>query len=268
MKIHHCTAPLLFALATSAHAGTVPALKKITPIKTITAELDGEYLSYSGPFGSRRIVNARSSVDLGKTNLSLGISQGMRKAGDDKFKGTRLSASVVHDWSSQISTRTSASLSDNQPLFVNRELGQDISYKPLPQTVLTVGGKYSRYFGGVDGTSWSVGAAQYFKGGMVGYRFSLYNIRHLGNTTGHLLNAKLNDSLGATQLWLGHGNALHDATWLATPEKGSFRSAELRRVQPLGGGVSIMVGANRIWYNTDSAKYHGTGARVGLIFAK
>ena len=43
---------------------------------------------------------------------------------------------------------------------------------------------------------------------------------------------------------------------------------ELRRVQPIGGGVSVMLGVNRIRYNTDSAKFHGTGARVGLIFKR
>ena len=265
MNLQYYCAPLLIAIASSAHAGTVPALKKIASVRTVAAEVDGEYLSYSGPFGSRRIVNAKTSVDLGKTNLSLSISHGARKAGDVKFRGTRLSATVVHDWSSRISTRTSASIANNQPLFVNRELVQDISYKPLPKTVLTVGGKYSRYFGGVDAVSWSAGAAQYFRGGMVAYRFSSYNVQGLGNTTGHLVNLKVNDPLGSNQLWLGHGTALHDASWLATPEKGKFSSAELRRVQPIGGGVSLMLGVNRIWYNTDSAKYHGTGARVGLI---
>ena len=268
MKLHRYCAPLLIVVASSAHADTVPDLKKIVDVRTVSAEVDGEYLSYSGAFGGRRIVNAKSSVDLGKTNISLGISHGARKSGEFKFKGTRLSATVVHDWSSRISTRTSASLADNQPVFVNRELVQDISYKPLPQTVLTVGGKYSRYFGGVDAVSWSVGAAQYFRGGMVGYRFSSYNVQHLGNTTGHLVSLKVNDPAGSNQLWLGHGTALHDTTWLANPEKGKFRSAELRRVQPIGGGVSVMLGVNRIWYTTESAKYHGTGARVGFIFAK
>jgi YaiO family outer membrane protein len=268
MKMHLYCAPLLIAVAGIAHAAPDPALKKIADVRTVAAELDGEYLSYSSSFGNRRIVNAKTSVDLGTTNLSMGISHGARKAGDVKFTGTRVSATVVHDWSSRISTRTSASIADNQPVFVNRELVQDISYKPLPQTVVTVGGKYSRYFGGVDAVSWSVGAAQYFRGGMIGYRFSSYNVQHLGNTTGHLVNVKLNDPYGSNQLWLGHGTALHDATWLATPAKGKFTSAELRRVQPVGGGVSLMLGVNRIWYNTDSAKYHGTGARVGLIFAK
>jgi YaiO family outer membrane protein len=268
MKMHYYCAPLLIAFATTAHAGPVPPLKKITDLKTISAELNGEYLSYSGAFGSRHIVNGTTSIDLGDTKVSFGIAQGTRKAGGDKFNATRVTAALVHDWGARISTRTSASIATNQPVFITRELLQEVSYKPLPQTVLTVGGRYARYFGGVDGTSWSVGAAQYFRGGMIGYRFTSYNTQHLGHSTGHLISAKLNDPYGSNQLWLGHGTALHDATWLATPEKGKFSSVELRRVQPLGGGVSAMVGVNRTWYDTASAKFHGTGARLGLIFAK
>jgi YaiO family outer membrane protein len=268
MKLHHYCAPLLIVVASSAHAGTVPALKKIADLKTIAASVDGEYLSYSGPFGSRRIVNGTTRFDLGKTTVSLGVSQGTRKASGDKFNATRVSATLVHDWRARVSSRTSASIASDQPVFITRELLQEVSYKPLPQTVLTVGGRYARYFGGLDGTSWSIGAAQYFRGGMVGYRFSSYNVQHLGHTTGHLVSLKVNDSFGSNQLWLGHGTALHDATWLATPEKGKFSNVELRRVQPIGGGVSVMLGVNRIWYDTDSAKHHGTGARVGLIFTK
>jgi YaiO family outer membrane protein len=268
MKKYLYYAPLLIAVASTAHAGVLPGLRKFPDLKTITASVDGEYLSYSGPFGSRRIVNATSRFDMGKTDLSMTISQGERKVGGEKFSASRLSGVVVHDWSSRLSTRTYASIATDKPVFVNRELVQEISYKPLPETVLTVGGKYSRYFGGVDALSWSVGAAQYFRGGSVNYRFSSYNVQHVGHSTGHLLSFKLIDPLGSSQLWLGHGTALHDAIWLATPEKGKYSSVELRRVQPIAGGVSAMVGVNRIWYDTGGTKYHGTGARIGLIFAK
>lgn len=261
MKLLYC-APLALAFAGSAHAAPLPDLK------TIVASVDGEYLSYSGPFGSRRIVNAQTRIDTGDTVLSLGLSQGSRKAGDDKFKATRLSATVVHDWSSRLSTRTSASIASNAPVFVTRELVQDISYKPLPQTVLTVGGRYARYWGGVDALSWSLGAAQYFPGGMISYRFSSFDVHNLGHSTGHLVNIKVEDPYGSNQLWLGHGTALHDALWLPTPEKGNFTNVEYRRVQPIGGGVGLMVGVNRIWYKADSAKFHGTGLRVGLVFEK
>ena len=262
MKLYYFCAPLALAFAGSAHAEPLLDLKKVV------ASVDGEYLSYSGSFGSRRIVNAETRIDTGKTIVSLGVSQGSRKAGTDKFKATRLTGTLVHDWSAQVSTRTSASISSDQPVFVNRELLQEISYKPLPQTVLTVGGRYARYWGGVDAVSWSVGGAQYFRGGMVGYRFSTYDVRGLGHSVGHLVNLKMKDPHGSNQLWLGHGTSLHDAAWLPATQKGKFDSIEYRRVQPIGGGVGIMLGVSRIRYRAEGAKFHGTGARVGLVFEK
>jgi YaiO family outer membrane protein len=259
MKLHYY-APLALAFASSAHAAPLPDLKKIV------ASVDGEYLSYSGSFGSRRIVNAESRIDTGTTKLSLGLSQGSRKAGDDEFKATRVTVAVAHDWSSRLSTRTSASIASDRPVFVTRELIQDVSYKPTPTTVLTVGGRYARYWGDVDALSWSLGAAQYFPGGLISYRFSSFDVHHLGHSIGHLVNLKLNDPYGSNQLWLGHGTALHDAVWLTTPEKGKYSNVEYRRVQPIGGGVGLMVGVNHIWYEADSAKFHGTGVRVGLTF--
>ena len=262
MKSYHYCAPLLIAVAGSAHAATPLNLK------TIAASVDGEYLSYSGAFGSRRIVNTTTGIDLGTTNLSLNISQGDRKAGDDKFKAMRVSATLVHDWSARLSTRTTAGIASDKPVFVTRELVQEVSYKPLRQTVLTVGGRYSRYFGGQEALSWSAGAAQYFRGGSINYRFSSFHVQHVGHTTGHLLGVKVKDPLGASQLWLGHGTALNDALWLPTVEKGKNTSVELRRVQPIGAGIGLMVGVNRSWYNTESTKYHGTGVRFGLTFGK
>ena len=268
MKIHYC-APLALAFASSAYGAAVPANMDKAAMPSVTkvaAMLDGEYLSYSGPFGSRRIVNAQTRVDTGDTTLSLGVSQGSRKVDGDKFNATRATVGVAHDWTSRLSTRTSASISSNQPVFVTRELVQEVSYKPLSQTVLTAGGRYARYWGGVEALSWSLGASQYFGGGMVSYRFTSFDVHNVGHTTAHLVSVKLQDPYGSNQLWAGHGSALHDALWLPTPEKGNYTSVEYRRIQPIGGGVGLMVGVNRAWYKADSSKYHATGARVGLTF--
>ena len=99
MKLYRY-APLALAFAGSAHAAPLPDLKKIA------ASVDGEYLSYSGSFGSRRIVNAQTRIDTGNTIVSLGLAHGSRKAGGDKFNASRVSVAVAHDWSSRLSTRT------------------------------------------------------------------------------------------------------------------------------------------------------------------
>jgi len=233
-------------------------------LKAIVASVDGEYLSYSGDFGRRVVVNAQTRIGTGPTKYSFLLSHGTRKAGDEKFEATRVQASLVHDWSARISTRTVAGFGSDEPIFVNRELGQEISYKPLAQTVVTAGGRYARYFNSVDSWSWSLGAAQYFKGGYVSYRFSDYDTDGLGHSVGHLVSGKLEDPYGATQLWLGHGTALHDADFLAVPQKGKYTQVEVQRSQSLGAGISLNVGVRRNWHETPSAKVHGTGVRVGF----
>jgi len=260
MKLQFILGGAAAICATSANAA------KPLDLRSITASLEGEYLSYSGPNGSRITVDARTRIDAGDTKLDFALSQGVRKAGDEKFNATRAQATLVHNWSSRFSSRTSASIATSNPVFVNRELIQDISFKVTPTTVLTAGGRYARYDPGLDAWSWSLGAAQYFRGGFVSYRFSSFDIDQLGHAVGHLVSARLDDPYGGNQVWFGHGTALHDADWLGAPEKGNYTQIEYRRTQPIAGGVSVSLGVKRNWYDTPSTKFHGTGVRLGLIF--
>ena len=130
--------------------------------------------------------------------------------------------------------------------------------------MLTVGGRYSRYFGDIDSWSWSVGAARYFRGGYVSYRLSAYDTSGLGHTTGHTIGAKLNDPYGATQAWVGFGSELHDADWLSSPQKGHQTQVEIRRLQPIGKGVAVSFGAKQAWIEALGTHYRGTGFHIGL----
>jgi YaiO family outer membrane protein len=258
MKQRIVVGSLVLACASPAYASRVPDLK------SVTASVDAEYLSYSDGFGSRRVVNANSSVGLGKTKLLVRVSQGKRSGDEHRFRASRFGVTVVRNWSSSLSTRTSASLASKSPVFVNRELVQEVSWKPSSQTVLTLGGRYARYHGDVDARSLSVGVAQYFRGGLVSYRFSAFDIERLGRSAGHLGSIKLNDRGGSTQLWVGHGSAIHDADWMPAPQSGQFTSAEIRRSQRLIGAVSVDLGVKRNWYEAPAAKFRGTGVQIGL----
>jgi hypothetical protein len=109
-----------------------------------------------------------------------------------------------------------------------------------------------------------VAVAQYFRGGLISYRFSAFDIERLGRSAGHLGSLKLNDGGGSTQLWVGHGSAIHDADWMPTPQKGHYTGGELRRSQRLVGAVSVDVGVKRNWYETPAARFRGTGVQIGL----
>jgi YaiO family outer membrane protein len=260
--------PALLAPFSSAAYAALPSpkAKPNLNLKNVVASVDGEYLSYSGDHGSRRVVNGRTEIRMPSTRVDFRVSQGRRVAGGESFNGVSLQASVGHDWTSNLSTRTAVGIGSNNPVFVNREFVQEVSFKPAQSTLLTVGGRYSRYFGGVDVKSWSAGASQYFPGGYVSYRFTSYDAENIGHSVGHLVSGKLTDPYGSTVAWVGHGTLVSDADWLAAPQKGHQTSIEVHRLQPIGGGVSLSVGARRSWYKTASGDFHGNGVHVGLSF--
>lgn len=254
-------------VAAQTHAAPIQSGSRPFDLKAIAASVDGEYLSYSSGFGSRRIVNATSKTDFGATDLTLGISQGERKAEGESHNAVRGSATLVHNWSSRVSTRTTARLSTNSPVFASRELAQDISYALPSGTVATIGGRYSRYYGGRDALSWSVGAAQYFRDGFISYRLTAYDIDRIGNSVGHVVSAKLSDPYGSTQLWVGHSNgAAIDSDDLLISDKGKFTEVTLRRTQKVKGGLAFTAGVKQNWYRTDLAKFNGTGFHLGLAY--
>lgn len=254
--------------ATPVHAAPIQTGTAPFDLRAITASLDGEYLSYSDGFGSRRIVNATSKAKFGANELSLGISQGERKADGDRHRAIRGSATLVRRWSSRVSSRTTARLAADTPVFASRDLVQDISYSLPSGTVATLGARYSRYYADRDALSWSAGAAQYFRGGFVSYRLSSYDIDKIGNAVGHVVSAKLYDPYGSTQLWLGHSSgAVIDSDDLLISGKGKFTEVTLRRTQKIKGGLALTAGFKRNWHRTDLAKYNGTGFHLGLTFA-
>jgi len=128
--------------------------------------------------------------------------------------------------------------------------------------------RYARYFGGVDVKSWSAAAARYFPGGYVSYRFTSYDAKSIGHSVGHMVSAKMGDPYGSTVAWVGHGTLVSDADWLAAPVKGQQTSIEVQRLQPIGGGVSLSLGARRTWMKTAGGDFHGNAVRLGLSFAQ
>lgn len=234
--------------------------------KSTKVVVTSEYTNYSGTFGNRVETTAESINDLGNTTLVFGASQGRREIGDDKFNALRFSGTIYRDWSDRFYTRTSISASSNKPVFATREISQDLNYKPLANTVLTVGGKYAKYFGGNEALSWSAGGSYYFNGGFVTYRFSQFDVSKLGKSHGHSLSVRFKEGKGQayTQLWLGTGTSLHDQQVLPAAANGKYRTVMLQRLQPVKGPIALSFGLGRSWYETGTSNYHGTTATVGL----
>jgi len=229
-----------------------------------------ESTDYSGPYGKRQEMTIESSWDFGKTALVLNASHGKRKFEGASFKGYQLSTSVYRDWNERISSRTSVSLADNSPVFARRELVQDISYKLVPNALVTVGGKYASYYGGVDVASLHAGGSLYFRGGFATYRFGVHDVEGRGRQYSHLASVRLKDPKGSgqTQMWVSAGTALHEQEVVAAGRHGKYRGVHLQRVQPLAGPLALSLGLGRTWYDTPAGDYQGTKATVGFTISR
>jgi YaiO family outer membrane protein len=254
---------LLIAAALLPFSATAHAQPRFN-LKSVVASVDTDYVAFTGAYGKWRATNIRSQIKAGDTRVDLALSQGRRSAGDTAYNASRAQVSIAHDWTAGLTTRTYGTIASNSPVFVNREIGQEFNLKPDAATVLTLGSRYSRYFGASDSWSWSAGAARYFPGGYVSYRFSAYNTSGLGHTTGHTIGAKLSDPYGSTQAWVGFGSQLRDADWLSSPQKGHQTQVEVRRLQPILKGVALSVGAKQAWIESIGTRYIGTGFHIGL----
>jgi YaiO family outer membrane protein len=262
-SIFTCTSLLLACAAYAPVQAQTLTQAQLSPTKF---NLSSEFTNYSKAFGSRRETSLESVTDFGNTTLILSGSQGKRKFADATYSAARLGRTIYHDWSDRFFTRTSIGASTNDPVFARREIAQDFNYKALSNTVVTVGGKYAKYFGGREARSLSAGGSYYFGGGFVSYKFSAYDVTGLGKSYGHQASFRLKDRTGdgATQLWAGAGSSLHDVEFLPTAVKGHYRSIALQRVQPIKGPIAINLGVGRNWYDTSAGRYHGTTATVGL----
>lgn len=264
--------PAVLACASLAQAAeaplTRPADTKLAQPASGKLALTTEYTNYSGSFGKRQETTAQYSTDLGRTAFTVSASHAKRKFENDSFTAVELSGTIYRDWGDRFYTRTNVALSSDKPVFATRQVSNDFNFKVLPGAVVTVGGKYARYYGDRDALSWSAGGTWYFGGGLATYRYSNYNVDRLGKSHSHLATFRLKDGRGdgQTQLWLGSGTSLHEEELLLSGRKGNYRSIALQRVQPIKGRLAVNVTLGRTWYDTNSANYRGTTASIGLSF--
>jgi YaiO family outer membrane protein len=261
----------LCASAGAAGAATpsFPSSSKPLAASRATSSIRLEYTDFSKLYGDRAVMTATSILGTGQTTrFSFSLSEGQRRGGGATSRATGGAVAVDHDWSHRLSTRTAAFLANNGAVFAQRQLSQDISYKLTDRLVGTIGGRFSSYGNRNDVATWSAGAAYYLPGATISYRYSLLASRRFGRSNAHLASLRIKDpgGNGATQLWIGHGTSLFEVN-LPRSATGRFTSVAVQRSQPIGGGVSLTLGADRAWYRTPTGAYRGTGLVAGLSFS-
>ena len=260
----------LFASTVAGAAAPAPTgSSRASAIGRPTSTLRLEYTDFSKLYGDRAVMTADSRFGIGNASrVAVSLSGGQCRGSGARSRAPQGAVGVDRQWSDRLSTRTSASVASNGSIFAKAQLGQDVSYEIGDGLVATVGGKYASYGHGTNLATLSAGAAYYFRGATLSYRFSLLDSSRLGRSQAHLASVRLKDSggSGSTQLWVGHGSSLYAAD-LPRSGPGKFTSVALQRSQPIGGGIAVNLGINRAWYRTPTGTYHGTGALVGLSVA-
>lgn len=232
--------------------------------------LNSERTNFTGLYGKSMETSLIANTDRGATAFTLGASYGKRDFGASSSSAVRLSGTVYRDFGERFFTRSSLAIATNKPVFATREVSHDFNFKPVRSTVLTLGGKYARYFDNRDALSWSAGASFYFKAGLASYRYSSFDVTKLGRSQGHLGSLRIKDTRGAgsTQLWVGTGTSVHDQLHLPTTRGGKYRSFTLQRTQPLNNSVGINLGVGQARYEVGSDRYSARSITFGLIFSE
>lgn len=227
-----------------------------------------EYTDFDNGFGTRSVVGAEVVNKSKRTTTVLGIAHGERNFEGAHFDAFRISGAIYHNWNRTLSTRTGVTLSSNEPVFVHRELSQEVSVKVAKGLLATAGAKALEYYGDVDATAWNVGASYYLPRLTVSYKYTRYDVEQLGESGSSLVSFRLRDRKGDgyTQLWLGQGNTLHEFEWASGVTEGRIRGMSLRRFQPVSDHVGVSATVGYTDRCTGAIDYHGATGALELTY--
>lgn len=247
------------AIVLSAVAGNVFAAQQDVTLRA-------SHVDYDSGYGRRDITELEYVRRADDTTVVVDAANGRRSADEVSDTGTRLGATIHHQWSPRIGTRSAVQWSDGSRVFVGRSFDQNLVAKLGTAYTGTLGLRHARYHGDVDADAFYVEGARYFKGAVLRARHTGYRISGRGYSHANLLSLRLDDRVGhgATSLWLGQGTALRDYDWSAGVQTGRFHSIALQRLQPLGERWSLRAGVDNVWYRTGVADYQGRGINASI----
>ncbi len=232
-------------------------------------QLVAESRSYSDDLGSLKTV--RLDYELDDDNLTLVISPafGNRQSGDVDVSAVGLGGTLYLKLAKGLTTRTQVFLAEEKPVLVNRDLAQDVSFNIGRRTVTTLGLRWATYFGNQELVYLNGGVRHYFKGGSVAYRYSRIDPDSGKAFSSHLVNLSLNDSNGPgkSQLWVAYGQTNPEIFDPALSFSGKDYGVSVRRVQPVGGGLSLVGLAGYASYDRPAGRVSATTFGLGIRFA-
>lgn len=260
-----CLAGFAFAASVASPAFAQDAPPAAPSGTTQSIEISGESQDFTDGYGSLRSVKIEYRVDFADTTITFSPTVGERRVSGSSVSAVGIAGAVYHDWSDTISTRTRAFIAEDRPVFASVDLAQDVNVKVAEKTVLTVGGRWARYFGNQDVYFVSGGIRQYFKGGSVAYRLSWVKPEGRDAFLSQLASLTLNDGRGRgkTQFWFNYGGATFDRTLDSTFSAKDY-GGTVQRIQPLNQDFSLSLTAGLQSYARPAGRVEGTKLGLGV----
>jgi YaiO family outer membrane protein len=233
-----------------------------------TATVTVSTQEFSDDYGSLRTMTMEYELVEPDMTVLFTPAVGQRRAPGLEETAVGAGVTVYRTWSPAVSTRTSAFFAEDAPVFARYSFAQDVTVNVGKSTAVTLGGRYAQYFGNRDVTSLSVGARQYFGFGSVSYRLSRVDPEGHDAFLAHLINVSINDPSGAgrTQLWLSAGEASLSTAQVPDNFSGKDYAAVLRRVQPVGGNLSLLSSVGYSSYDRLAGRIDALSLGLGLAW--
>lgn len=170
------------------------------------------------------------------------------------------------DWGGGIRTGSELFLAEAGGPFARLSLAQSLGMQLARRTQLTAAVRWSRYRGGQDVWFVSGEGRRYFRRGSAAYRLTWVKPADQGGHSSHLMSFTLNDAAGSgrTQLWLSQGQASLATANGPDSFRGQDRAVQLRRVQPLGGGLALSLSGGLASYALPAGTVHARNAGIAL----
>ncbi len=236
-----------------------------------SAQVVAERRDYSDGFGELNTVTGEFLATEGDTTIVIEPRWGERETSVGSWDAVGIGADVYHRFSQGVSTRTRLAVAQDEPVFANIDVAQDVTVRLAPALTGTVGARYARFFGDQDVYFVSGGPRYYFKGGSISYRLSYIEPKNRDEIWAHMVQLTVNDgadSRGKTQLWLSAGETSLDDAVFVGQASGKDYAAYLRRYQPISGQFDLIANVGIASYDRPggrvTAPTFGVGIRVGM----
>lgn len=254
-----------FALLSAIAALDVAAADESAGDRSV--EVIAETKSLPASDGSLTTLRGTYKLDNGSTTYVFAPQVGWRDVGTKTKSAVGLSATLYHEFSGGLSTRTMVATAEDGPVFARHQFAQEVTFQTGTALTGTVGGRWAQYFGSRDVYFLSAGARYYFNWGSVSYRLSHVSPDEGDSYLAHLVNFSVNDARGRgkTQLWLSTGEASFETEPLQY-FSGDDYGATLRRVQPLSDTVSLIASVGYDSYDRPAGRADSTSFGLGIEF--